>query len=245
MATPPFPRIVLLAGSTDAPQLYDPLRHLLPQIETPPFPLPQRHESLPHYARRTAELLRLAPPIIVGGTSFGGMVTLEMTHVVPCAACLLISSAMHPDDFPTGLQPVRRIARRVGPLGPPLLGLAQRVVARLPTAWVGTRLRNACRNALRPDEAFRRWSWGAALRWRGASPTAPTYQIHGALDTTLKPPVPGPHVTILPDAGHMLVVTHAAQVAAWLIAIVADTAPGTQPQAPAVAVLPESAPTHP
>lgn len=221
-------RIVLLPGSTDDPRLYDPLRRLRPQIETPAFPVPRRGETLPCYARRAARRLGLTPPIIVGGTSFGGLVALEMTYYVPCAACLLIGSAVHPDEFPAGLHPVCRLARGAGPWGPPLLGLAQRIIARLPAPWVGTRLRNACRNALQPDEAFRRWAWSAALRWRGTPAAAPLFRIHGALDTTLAPPRPGAGITILPDAGHLLVATHAQQVAQWLSTVLAELASITE-----------------
>lgn len=217
-------RIVLLPGSTNDPRLYDQLRRLRPQIETPAFPAPRHGETLPCYARRAARRLGLTPPIVVGGTSFGGLVALEMTHYVPCAACLLIGSAVRPDEFPAGLHPVWRLARGAGPWGPPLLGLAQRIVARLPAAWVGTRLRNACRNALQADEVFRRWAWSAALRWRGTAAAAPVFRIHGARDTTLMPPPPGAHVTILPDAGHLLVATHAPQVAHWLATVLTKLA---------------------
>ena len=66
------------------------------------------------------------------------------------------------------------------------------------------------------DVAMMRWALGALLRWQpGPPPAIPTFQIHGARDRMIL--ASGIEADeLIPDGGHLINLTHAEQVNAFI-----------------------------
>lgn len=70
----PIQRILLPRLGADR-RLFEPQSLAFPDLLVPPWIVPEKHEKLPDYAARLAKTI--APgrrPLILGGSSFGGMV---------------------------------------------------------------------------------------------------------------------------------------------------------------------------
>jgi pimeloyl-ACP methyl ester carboxylesterase len=180
--------------------------------------LRERDESLPEYAARLAATLNLRRdvPVILGGVSFGGMIAYEMArHVRPAAVIQIASCRLR-----RSLRPFYRFGRYVIPslpmstwslaklLASPAVGIASHFGARDRTLAV-TMFREM-------DSAFMNWVLTAILDW---NPTqyegTPIFQIHGRRDLLL--PVGRVNADVyIPDGGHMINVTHAQQVNAFI-----------------------------
>jgi pimeloyl-ACP methyl ester carboxylesterase len=135
----------------------------------------------------------------------GGMVAAEIGRQVGARKILLVGSALHPSSINPAL---KTFASGVDLIPIPLL-----------QAISGT-LSAGQQNSLlamfrRADPAFVRAMAKAVFEWEGlAAPPCPVAWIHGALDGVILPPRTG--AEIIPDGGHLIAMTHAAQVADFI-----------------------------
>jgi pimeloyl-ACP methyl ester carboxylesterase/N-acetylglutamate synthase-like GNAT family acetyltransferase len=210
-------RLVLLPGLGTIGRLFDPQRKAFPHLEVPTCFDPHRGESLPEYGRRMAASLASGPSdLVLGGVSFGGMVALEMARHLPARAVVLIASA-------TSGQALTRVARALARAGRTLPAPALNPPRPLwpVAAWAfGTRTREE--RALlydliqtsRPDLV--KWGLGAIVGWRpAAGPACAIRQIHGSNDRLIGARRVRAEV-VVPGGGHLINVTHAAEVNAFL-----------------------------
>lgn len=172
-------------------------------------------------------------PYIIGGTCAGGIIAIELAWLAqqlgtPPAAVLLISSCR-------SWQAVPRWYGRWADWSDKL------------PKWIASRLfvRRQITQSLRGDGASqqtaqlveamyqsadrRQLQMFASLMaaWRRDEADAsnapfPIHQLHGRLDSLLPKPSPQ-HATLLLDAGHWMLATHAATVNNWIEAILRDT----------------------
>ncbi len=211
-------RLILLPGLGADGTLFDAQRPAFPHLEVPPWLAHEPDESLPHYAARMAATIRPTAPYTLGGASFGGMVALEMVrHLQPQPrAVLLIASCRSGQSIAPHLRYLVRFAdflpQRTFEMGQGLTPLFISKFGRLTPEqkeWFGAML-----DGLEP--AFVRWGIAAITAWEGAGdPPVPVYHIHGSDDEL----IPADRVTpdrLIPGGGHLLNVTHAAAVNAFL-----------------------------
>jgi len=209
--------IVLLPGLGCDARLYAPHRRCLPVVVPPWLPPTSPRESLTSYAARMAAALPVRGRFILGGSSFGGMLAWEMAQHCRPEALALIGGATTPHELRWWLHQQARMARYL-PLG----------AVRLIQPWVGplTRVTGLTDGGGQPLIAamvgtcapgFLRWCAAAVGSWR-PSPARPVpcLRLHGEADVAIPPPPPGPGITRVPRAGHMLDGSHAAVVIAWL-----------------------------
>lgn len=187
---------------------------------TPRLLEPHAGESMEAYAQRTAAQLELKPHDIIGGCSFGGMVATAIARTQPVAGLVLLSSAL---DSATQVRAA------------PVLNC---VAQKLPFTWVRKFLvrdlfLRAVFGAAEPEEIelgrtmlletppllLRRGGALAATYHSDALIQVPVYALHGDEDRVLKAPQLE-HCTIVPAAGHGLVVSHPQLVANFLGAVV-------------------------
>lgn len=222
------PRLVLFPGLGADERMYEPQRAAFAGLGVPRWPKPHRGETLADFARRMADQIDpAAPPLFLGGSSFGGMVALEAARHVKPAAVFLIGSCRSPRSVPWAL----RWAGRVGRLAPgPVLRVIHAVNSR--STWMFGDL-DAAQHAMMAammraaDPRFIQWGGHALTRWAGAGDLAcRVYHIHGGADRIMPCRLVRPDV-IVPGAGHLLSVTHATEVNRFLAERIGSLVKGT------------------
>lgn len=215
---PPAFQLILLPGLGADYRLFEPQRRVFPQLNVPAWIPPRKGESLPQYAARMAEAV--APsrdvPLVLGGVSLGGMMAYEMSrHLKPDALVLIATCRTR-----HGLRDTFRVGNWLLPWIPVQ---GWNIAKLLSGPVVKTRLGVpfgqkdlAIRMFKEADSHFMHWALQAILRWE---PTPlediRTHQIHGGRDLL----IPARRVeadVVIPDGGHMINITHAEQVNAFI-----------------------------
>jgi pimeloyl-ACP methyl ester carboxylesterase len=223
----PTPKLVLIPGLGADAGLYAPQRaYFGDRLIVPPWidPLGE-DESLASYARRLGETIDLDADFWIGGYSFGGMLAAEIAEARAgrIRGLFMIGACTHRSQIRQSFRTLSRLApylstgcskAMLNRVVPRLFAIAERV-------W-----QNPAAVAMLDDVAFRTdvrlLQWGApAIRsWRpGAVPQCPTFTAHGAKDTVIPPRIEAmrPGVDLLvPDGRHLIGLTHAPQVNAWI-----------------------------
>jgi len=209
--------LILLPGLGADHRQFESQRVEFPDLLVPPWIVPRPRESLRAYAARMASTVPHGPNVVLGGSSFGGMVAYEMARHVRPSAVVLIGSCRSPRG-------IRPMLRRLRP-GVPLFPVASLAIAkRIAPAGVrvfsrlGPEHRKLCVDMFRDAEPrFVRWAAGAVLQWRPGPPPAdvPVRQIHGRKDRVL-PAARARADELIADGGHMINLTHAEQVNRFL-----------------------------
>lgn len=208
--------LVMLPGLGADARQFEPQRAAFPGLRVPAWIPHHPGETLRAYARRFAATVRARRPFFLGGSSFGGMVAQELAAQLRPEAVLLIASArsgrqiaphlhyfarfaqvLPPRAFELGRGLTRLYVRKFGDLDPAQQALLEAMVAQA-----------------RP--AFVRWGIAAISDWPGAGDLdVPVWHIHGSDDELI------PLARVRPDrvvrgAGHLVNLTHAAEVNRFL-----------------------------
>jgi pimeloyl-ACP methyl ester carboxylesterase len=211
-------RTIMLPGLGADARLFDPQRPVLPRLEVPPWLPHHEGETLAEYGRRMATTIDPTEPFYLGGVSFGAMVAQEMARHVPPRAVLLIAScrrgaaiAPHLKYFVrfSGLFPEREFevgqglspvfASKFGTLDPQHEQLLEEMFADSSARFV-------------------RWGIAAITDWPGVEGLAvPVHHIHGSADEWIPIQSVQPD-QVIPGGGHLINLTHAAEVNAFLAA---------------------------
>lgn len=208
---------IFLPGIGGTELLFSKQKKVFPNVVTPPWPKPLQDESVADYARRWAVDFTAESYTLIG-TSFGGIVCLELANWLPISSVVLISSCYEK-------QPLS-----------PSLGMMEKVSRFIPDhtiRWGATWLMPhmvAKRNSLSSEDRelvkamsrqvdidFTRWACRAALRWQGPPEnfTFKVFAIHGDRDPVF-PKISHPDVEVVRGGGHMLTLTHPEAVAEFL-----------------------------
>ncbi len=161
--------------------------------------------SLGQVAQTIIDHHRVTGADIVGGSSLGGMVALEIAKMTGISTVLLIGSATAPGY--------------INPVLKRLSGLADFAPVRLFQVVAGAVNHHAHRELLAmfedADSRFIRAMCSALFQWEGRGGFAGVvHQIHGRQDRVILPP--REPATIIPDGGHLISMTHPAIVAGFI-----------------------------
>lgn len=166
-------------------------------------------ETLPRYATRLARELHISEPFDLGGSSFGGMIALELARHLSPRHVFLFGSCRSSRSIATSLRALRWLA----PALPDRLLHPPRLLQPLIARWFGAK--SPAHVQLFADmlagtpTAFIRWASKAVFSWDGvAELPMPIYHVHGEHDRLI------PVGRVKPDrvisgAGHLLNLTHA------------------------------------
>lgn len=204
--------IILLPGLNGDARVFGPQAMAFPSMTIGRWIPPTGSEGLADYAKRLARVLDPGRPCVVGGVSFGGIVAMEIARHLQARACVLIASSRDVDGMPAVVRLLRPIASVIPP---PALASAIRCGWASAAPIVPACGRRVAR--LTTDEmTFRRWAIQSLITWRGASrPNCPVLQIHGQNDDTFAASRSKADL-LIPGAGHMLTLAHAAEVNEFL-----------------------------
>ena len=211
-------QLILLPGLGADYRLLEPQRQEFPQLVVPPWIPPRKSESLPAYAARMAETIRPSRdvPLVLGGVSFGGMMAYEMARYVKPDVVVLVASCR----TRSGLRPAFRAGRGLLAIAPVQLWeiakLLSGPVVRMRPGVPLARKDLAIRMFKETDSSFMHWTLQAILNWQ-PTPLDGTrvLQIHGGRDRLIPARSVQPDV-LIPDGGHLINVTHASQVNAFM-----------------------------
>lgn len=216
----PSATLVLLPGLGADPRLYDPQRADFPDLISPSWLEPDRNESLPSYAGRMAKRIRtMVPtgdhPLVLGGVSFGGMLAAEMAPLLKPDALVLIGSALSPKE----IAPSLRLMAMAGRWMPAPKGESSKFMARAFIRQLGPMKREHRLFLETMIDAvpfsFLQWAGRAIFGWEGASMPHPRLiRLHGEQDRIIpcRPCRAASAHIVIPKAGHVPNVSHAAKV---------------------------------
>lgn len=221
-------RLVMLPGLGARGFMFAPQRAAFPQLEVVEWIGHERGETLAGYAERLAGTITGAGPVVLGGISFGGHVALEMVqHLrgrMEVKGVVLIAASRSP----WGIRPSLRALAWAAPYAPARLLHPVRVPLINGGRWLLGPLNREGKEvvaelARRVDTEFALWSYGAMARWPGVDVEklgVPVWEVHGSRDRVI------PVRRVVPDrvvegGGHLVNVTHAAEVNAFVGEVVA------------------------
>ena len=215
------PKLILIPGLGTDERLFEPQRPAFPELIVPPWILPHNDESLANYAARMAEVIPVHEPFVLGGVSLGGMIAYEIArHVKPQAVIQIASCRTR--------QGIRGFFRATGHLWPVVPAGAFKIAKFISLPVLRTfgvltpAQRQLCAKMFSEmDSRFMHWAVSAILNW---NPTpleqTPVYQIHGARDQIIPAKCVSPD-EIIPDGGHLINLSHADAVNAFLRDVIA------------------------
>jgi len=205
-------QLVLLPGVGADCRQWEPQELAFPGLMVPPWIPPLRGDTLTTYAARLAETVPRRKPLILGGSSFGGMLACEMARYLQPRAVILIGSCRSPKSLNRGVLSLRPILCRVPWLGiritKPLAPFAVQTFRNLKPEF-----RRLCATMFQEaDPRLMKWAIGAILRWQ-PTPLAgtPVFHIHGQRDRMIRASMVAPDC-LVPDGGHLINLSNAAQV---------------------------------
>ncbi|QDV44544.1 Alpha/beta hydrolase family protein [Stieleria neptunia] len=217
------PPLVLLSGLAADARIFAPQKISFPQMHCPGWLEPERSETINDYAGRLAETLD-NDPCIIGGASFGGIVALHLAEHVDARAVILIGSIRAPSQLPM----FARCARPLGFLIPFIPVRLLQVLTRPIATPFGKRHAPfvyglACQFRDSNPVVFK-WSLRRILDW-SITPkvSCPVFQLHGDRDWTLPLRYTDPD-EIVAGGGHVLSITHPAEVNSYIRQILNEVA---------------------
>ena len=217
------PKLILIPGLGTDERLFFCQRQAFPDLWVPPWILVRDDESLADYAARMAEIIRerQTDPIVLGGVSLGGMLAYEITrHVKPRAVVLIASCRTR-----RGIRGFFRAAGHIWPIVPAGAFKVAKFISIPALRMFGELMpehRRLCAQMFSEmDSRFMHWAISAILNWDPAPLVqTPVYQIHGAHDRIIPLKCVAPD-EILPHGGHLINLTHADAVNAFIKNVIA------------------------
>ncbi|MCW8128971.1 MAG: alpha/beta fold hydrolase [Planctomycetota bacterium] len=223
-----MPRLYLFPGVGGNRRMFERLAVPGWDLVTLPLADPEPDEDLGAYAARMAAMQGLRAGDCVGGASMGGMVAAEIARRNGAACVVQLGSALTPRRVPGYLWLLESLSRILpdraiagAPRGGPPMRWVLGPISRADMDHV-LAMEQACSTALlrRGVRMIRRWQGVADL-------PCPLYALHGRRDRVIRVPDPArftagrDRLELLDGAGHMLTITHAPHVAAFLEAALA------------------------
>lgn len=200
---------MLIPGLGADERLFIHQREAFPDLHVPPWLDVRPGEPLESFGRRMAGAL--APPeapYVLGGASFGGMVALEMSRHLRPDAIVLIGSALAGVEVRRWLR-MCELASRPLPLA--LIDSGRRLtplMARFLSSTAAEDVDLFLDMLRETPSSFLRNASRAIMRWRWEGRLAcPVHRVHGERDHIIRPP-PQQLARIIPDAGHVICLSH-------------------------------------
>lgn len=215
-------QLVLLPGLGADCRQWEPQEMAFPGLIVPPWISPLRGDTLPTYAARLAETVPCQKPLVLGGSSFGGMLAYEMARHLKPRALILVGSCCSPQSLNRAVLSLRPILRQI-----PCWGI--RICKPLAPFGVQTfrhlnpEFRRLCATMFQDaNPEFVRWAIRAILAWEPTPPTdIPVFHIHGKQDQMIRASKVTADV-LVPDGGHLINLSHAAQVNTFIGTVLAS-----------------------
>lgn len=169
------------------------------------WPEYKNETSLQAVAERVIEQYEIHSNMVVGGSSLGGMVAIQIAKIVKIKKVILIGSATEP--------------KFINPLLQKLRGLSEITPVKFIQILAG-KINISGKNELltmfsNSDSRFIKAMCKALFHWEGLGEySCEVCHIHGQLDKIISPPKN--NVTIIPNGGHLISMTNSDVVAEYI-----------------------------
>lgn len=169
------------------------------------WPAYKDERTIRELSLRVIDEYGIASDMIVGGSSLGGMVAVEIAKILGVRTVILIGSATTPDK----VNPVLKMFGRLSSIAP--FDFLQLLAGRVNIAGDN----DVVNMFQRSDTRFIKAMCKAIFRWDGIGKyRCAIRHIHGRLDTVIYPPDNG--AEIITQGGHLISMTHGKEVAAFI-----------------------------
>lgn len=174
-----------------------------------PWLTPLQKETITAYATRMSKGINAENPILMG-LSFGGMMSIEISKLIPVEKVILISSIKSNKELPRWMKLAGSLKlNRILPMR------SSRLTEPIQNRFIGITLpeeiemvRSYRRNA---PQVYMDWAINEVLNWRNDIQPAPIYHVHGDADRIF--PVNNLSPTyIIKDGGHFMIMNKAKEV---------------------------------
>lgn len=169
------------------------------------YPHPHRRETIAHFAKRVAEQITEPNPVLIG-TSFGGILSVEIAKHIPVKQLVLVGSVKHADELAwyKNIVYLARLHRRV-PM--PLVKMGS-IASRFFAPNETRELEVFSDMVYSHNDDYIRWVIDRVLGWRNTEYPENLLHLHGTKDPLfpiryIKNPVP------IVGAGHSMVLDRA------------------------------------
>ncbi len=192
----------LLPGMGATAAMYNALRHKLDfEINYINWPRYGGEKSYAEIAQRVIKEYKIENGDIVGGSSLGGMIALEIGQIIQLKGIILIGSAISPSE-------VQGLIAMISPLTVITPISIIQMLAGKHKGLVSKMFADADTDFIRAVCSYLR-SWPG---YRG--PMGNVYRLHGKQDHIIPCPTSG--ATVIDNAGHLIAMTHVNETAAFL-----------------------------
>jgi hypothetical protein len=192
----------LLPGMGANSAMYDSLRNEVDfEINFINWPVYRGEKSYEEVANRIIEENHISVGDIVGGSSLGGMISIEIANIIQSKAIILIGSAINPTEIQSLLKLLSPLAS-VTPIKliQTLCGKYKHIVSQM---------------FYDSDPGFIRAMCLYLPSWSGNHGNLnKLYRLHGGNDHVI--PRPSSHCEVIGDAGHLLSLTHPRETGLFL-----------------------------
>lgn len=220
--------LILFSGLAADKSVFGPQAAAFPHLIVPDWPIPKRHDTLEIYSERLIETLQLPGNAVIGGASFGGIIALHIAEKIKPRGVILIGSVHAPNElsriiqlarplrFLAGLIPVRLLQICCAPL------CSNSFRRTSPHFWALVRQFRNC------NPTVFKWSVARVLDWSDTpEPRSPVFHIQGERDHVM-PESRTKADKIVPGGGHVISLTHALQVNAFIRFVFDQIEPNTK-----------------
>ena len=195
-------RWVILPGMGATAAMYNGLKHKLGfPVDFLNWPAYRGEETYADVARRIIEEHAITSEDVVGGSSLGGMVALEVARLSDAKAIVLLGSAVNRKEVQTLL----------AMLSPLALAAPMTIIQ----ALVGKHQNLVSSMFADSDPEFIRAMCACLPSWKGYDGSVEkVFRLHGKKDHVIPCPTSG--CEVVETAGHLLAITHATETASFL-----------------------------
>lgn len=171
---------------------------------------PVQNESIREYAARLAQEIDVATPPILLGVSFGGIVAIEMSHLIKPSLVIIVSSAKCRNEIPWYLRTIGALRiHRLTPFG--LLRYFSPIIRYFNGTSEAIDIATINRIIAEIDLGHLAWGIDQLLRWPGCEPCGSLFHIHGSGDRVFPLRYVRPDI-VVPNGPHVMIVSRAAEI---------------------------------
>jgi pimeloyl-ACP methyl ester carboxylesterase len=182
-----------------------------------PWLLPNNNESIEQYALRMCKGITEENPILMG-LSFGGMMSIEISKLIPVKKIILISSIQSANELPWWMIGAGRLR-----LNKIVSMRSYKILEPIQNRFLGVKdkdeidmVRTYRKNA---PEIYTNWAINEVLNWKNSWQPPSIFHIHGDHDNMF--PIKNVSPThVIKGGGHFMIMNKAAEISACINAVV-------------------------